>query len=608
MNSTVIIANYFCNFAKSQNAQTMTKRIPYGISDYAEIMKSNFYYIDKTSFIEQVEASPRFLFLIRPRRFGKSLWLNMMMTYYDILEATNFEVNFGQTYIGQHPTDEKNSYLILNFNFSGVNSDLNEVKSSFEEHCSKCFDDFNYNYRTLLGEDYIELYPKTQPAESKIEFITRYCQKKNLPIYLFIDEYDNFTNTILSQHGNQTYADITHGNGFLRLFFNKIKLATTAKNASLKKIFITGVSPVTLDDVTSGFNIAKNITSDTLFNSILGFTESEVITLLEYYKSEGIIDEPIESLLHVMREWYNNYCFAKDCIDEKMYNSDMVLYFMVNYLANKKIPDVLIDNNIRIDYSKLRHLIILDKKVNGNFSTIKKIAEEGEISTNVVTSFPAEKLAARENFVSLLYYFGILTIDRVEDDQIVLAVPNLAIRTVMFSYLVEGFSEAEIFNLENMALSEMAHKMAYKGEWKPFFNYFAEQINKQTSVRDFIDGEKTVQMFHLVYLNSTNYFTVHSEAEMGKGFVDLWLQPNFIVRPNMQHCYIVELKYVARSSEADAKNPDSTLVQQLTADANAQLQRYATDTRILASAGNTTLHLLRVIYCGWEMVSCEEVM
>jgi len=585
----------------------MAKKIPYGISDYARIIKENYYYVDKTRFIESVEAAPPFLFLIRPRRFGKSLWLNTMMTYYDVNEAPNFDRLFGETYIGQHSTEEKNNYLILNFNFSGVNPDLVKLETSFEDHCSKSFDNFNAAYRSLLGEDYISNYPNASLAESKMEYVSNWCKRKNLSIYLFIDEYDNFTNTILSQHGERKYADITHGNGFFRLFFNKIKLATTDKNASIKKIFITGVSPVTLDDVTSGFNIAKNITTDAQFNSIIGFTEAEVITMLNHYKEAGLINEPIENLLVVMREWYNNYCFSKNEIDARMYNSYMVLYFMSNYLADGVIPDVLIDSNIKIDYGKLRHLIILDKKVNGNFSTIKRIAEEGEIRTSIVTSFPAEKLIAKENFVSLLYYFGILTIDRVERGSTILKVPNLAIRTVLFSYLVEGFSEAEIFNIDIMTLTDMGEKMAYDGDWKPFFNFFAEQIYNQTSVRDFMEGEKTVQMFHLVYLNLLNYFTIHSEAEMGKGFADLWLTPNFIAHPQMQHCYLVELKYVPRAQEVEVKNPESALVQKLNADADAQLHRYASEPRILASVGKTTLHLLRVIYCGWEMVSCEEV-
>lgn len=585
----------------------MTKKIPYGISDYARIIKEKFYYVDKTRFIEKVEASPAFLFLIRPRRFGKSLFLNMMATYYDVMEAGNFDALFGDSYIGQHPTTERNKYLILSFNFSGVNPSLDKLESSFEEHCSQCFDTFNRSYHSLLGDDYLSEYQKHPTADGRLEFISRYCKEKSLSIYLFIDEYDNFTNTILSKHGSERYEQLTHDEGFFRFFFNKIKLATTDKNASLKKIFITGVSPITLDDVTSGFNIAKNITNDAQFNSILGFTEPEVITLLIYYKEAGLVKEPIENLLAVMREWYNNYCFAEESVSNKMYNSYLVLYFMEQYLTNAIMPKVLVDNNIKIDYGKLRHLIVLDKKINGNFSTIKKIAEDGEIRMSIKTSFSAEKLVHKESFVSLLYYFGILTIDRVEEDETVLRIPNNAIREVLFSYIVEGYEEAEIFEVDTLELREMARKMAFAGDWKPFFTFFSEQIERQTSVRDFINGEKTVQMFHLVYLNSANYFVVHSEPEMGKGFADLWLQPNFIVRPNMKHCYLVEFKYVKRDQEAEIKNPESDLVRKLRVEADGQLRRYAYDTRVLTALGNTTLHLLRVIYCGWEMVECEEV-
>ena len=321
-----------------KSEKIMAKQLPYGISDYARIMKENFYYVDKTRFIETVEASAPFLFLIRPRRFGKSLWLNTLKAYYDINLADQFQELFGEQYIGKHPTAERNKYLILSLNFSGVAAGLDNVESSFEAHCSKSFDKFNEAYRWLLGEEYFANYPANEVAESKIEYITNSCQKKALSIYLFIDEYDNFTNTILSGHGINHYAGITHGNGFFRLFFNKIKLATTDVGASLKKIFITGVSPVTLDDVTSGFNIARNITTDARFNSIVGFTENEVIEMLRYYKNEGLIREPIEILLNVMREWYNNYCFSKHDTRTKMYNPDMVLYFLSTYLANGMPP------------------------------------------------------------------------------------------------------------------------------------------------------------------------------------------------------------------------------------------------------------------------------
>ena len=164
-------------------------------------------------------------------------------------------------------------------------------------------------------------------------------------------------------------------------------------------MFISGVSPVTLDDVTSGFNIASMITLDPRFNEVLGFTEGEVREMLEYYKSEGRWEGDTEEILGIMRKWYDNYCFAKDCTDVKMYNPDMVLYF-VNYLtSNRKVPEALVDNNVRTDYKKLKYLIILDKHLNGNFSRIKEIAEKGEITTDIQTSFPAEDLIQPDNFI-----------------------------------------------------------------------------------------------------------------------------------------------------------------------------------------------------------------
>ncbi len=285
----------------------------------------------------------------------------------------------------------------------------------------------------------------------------------------------------------------------------------------------------------------------------------------------------------------------------------MTLYFMDGYLSQGKIPNILIDSNVKIDYGKLRHLIILDKKVNGNFSTIKRIAEEGEIRTTIEPSFPAEKLIKGENFVSLLYYFGILTIRRVEFGNIYLGVPNRAIREVLFSYIVEGFEDANIFKPNMMDFGDRMYDMAFKGDWKPAFNFLAEAINTQSSLREYINGEKFIQTFHVIYMGLPTYYNSFAEYEMNKGFADLWLQPNFIVHKELPHSYLVEFKYVKREQEAEIKNPDSPLSQKINTEAAEQLHRYAADPRILASMGKTTLHLLRVIYCGWEMVSCEEV-
>ena len=577
-----------------------TKKIPYGISDFQAVSLDNFYYVDKTRFIKEIEESPRFLFLIRPRRFGKSLWLNMLKMYYDINAREQFDALFGQYYIGKHPTPEHNSYLILSFNFAQVNPDPEVLLQSFEEHTSYCFDNFNAKYAHLLGEDYLEEYAKATNAGSRLEYVALRCMQAKQPIYLIIDEYDNFTNVVLSRYGHSRYHDLTHGAGFFRFFFNKIKGATTDSGASFKRMFISGVSPVTLDDVTSGFNIASMITLDPRFNEVLGFTESEVREMLEYYKAEGKWEGDTEEILDVMRKWYDNYCFSEECTDVKMYNPDMVLYFM-NYLtANRTAPKTLVDNNVKTDYKKLKYLVLLDKHLNGNFSRIKQIAEDGEIKANIETAFPAENLIEPDNFISLLFYFGILTIDRMERGKPVLRVPNLTIRQVLFSYIEQGYRDAEVFRMKTMQLDDLMSGMAYDGDWRPVFEYFAEEVRNQTSIRDYIEGEKAIQTLHLVYMNLTNYFVIFPEQEMNKGFSDLWMSPNFLNHPEMQYCYVVEFKYLkheATDAEVAAKLEE----------AREQLKLYAGDAKHEQAKGHTTLRRIAVVYRAWEMAALEEV-
>ena len=577
-----------------------TKKIPYGISDFQRFSSDDYYYVDKTRFIEEIEKAPSFLFLIRPRRFGKSLWLNMLKLYYDIAARELFEELFGQYYIGKHPTPERNSYLILSFNFAQVNPAPEMLQQSFEEHTALCFKDFNEKYSHLLGKDYLEGYAQTVNAENRLEYIALCCKQRNLPVYLIIDEYDNFTNVVLSRYGHERYHDLTHGAGFFRFFFNKIKGATTDAGASFKRMFISGVSPVTLDDVTSGFNIASMITLDPHFNEILGFTEREVREMLEYYKAEGCWSGDTEEILGIMRKWYNNYCFSPDCSDVKMYNPDMVLYFM-NYLTSHgEVPDTLVDYNVKTDYKKLQHLVILDKHLNGNFSRIRQIAEEGELITEIETAFPAEDLVESKNFVSLLFYFGILTIDRVEYGSPVLRVPNLTIRQVLFSYIEQGYRRAEVFRLDESRLRDFMRRMAYFGEWQPVFQYLADKIKEQTAVRDYLQGEKVVQTFHLVYLSLTNFFVIYPEQEMNKGYGDLWMSPNFLNHPEMKYCYVVEFKYLkheATDEEVAAKLEE----------AREQLRQYAGDAKCEAAKGQTALRKIAVVYRAWELTAMEEV-
>ena len=577
-----------------------TKKIPYALTDFRLISTGNYYYVDKTRFIEEVERAPRFLFLIRPRRFGKSLWLAVMEMYYGLEYREQFDELFGRYYIGQHPTEERNSYLILKFNFSQVNPELGELEPSFEVHCGHRILKFNETYRELLGEEYFAKFPENGTAVAKFEFLTLWCSMRDLPVYLIIDEYDNFTNVVLSRHGHQKYQALTHCADFFRYFFNMVKGATTGPDASVRRMFISGVSPVTLDDVTSGFNIATMITMNPRFNEILGFTEGEVREMLEYYKAEGCWTGDTDGMLSVMREWYDNYCFSEECCGTRLYNPDMVLYF-VNYLTTTGlVPKSLVDANIKTDYGKLRHLVVLDKRLNGNFSRIREIAEEGEVAAHVEPSFPAEELVNKENFTSLLFYFGLLTIDRVEEGEIVLKIPNLTIRQVLFSYFERGYWEAEVFNVKVSHLGDLMKRMAYRGEWRPVFEYFAGEVRSQTAFRDFLQGEKAIQSLHLVYMNLMNYFIIWPEREMNKGFADLWMSPNLLNHPEMRYSYVVEFKYLKHDASDDA-------VAEKLAEAMEQFGRYVGDAKIAASRGNTTVRYIAVVYRAWELAALEEM-
>ena len=347
-------------FAENYSAMA-TKLLPYGVSDFTDLIKSNLYYVDKTQYIELIEKSPRYLFLIRPRRFGKSLFLNMLSAYYDVNRKEQFEQIFGNLYIGKHPTEDRNKYLILSFNFSNVNTSVEKLERSFEQNCYESFVNFSRAYKKYFDEDFGTELEKREDSTSKLAYLSNRASEKDLPVYLFIDEYDKFANTILASpmDGHERYKALTHGGGFYKNFFTYVKTATTANDAAIKKMFITGVSPVTMDDVTSGFNIGTNITINREFNSVLGFSRDEVIEMMNYYKSEGMINDDIDKPLSIMEEWYDNYCFAKACIGEKVFNSDMVLYFIESYIRNKEYPDILIDSNVRTDYGKLRHFIIL---------------------------------------------------------------------------------------------------------------------------------------------------------------------------------------------------------------------------------------------------------
>lgn len=433
--------------------------------------------------------------------------------------------------------------------------------------------------------------------------LKQYASRIDCPrIYLMIDEYDNFTNTILSTGEQNNYRGSTHGDGFIRSFFNVVKAATSNADAAVDRLFITGVSPVTMDDVTSGFNIGTNISMNPLFNGIIGFSTEEVREMLTYYKNGNALpaDVTVEGLIEMMRPWYDNYCFSEDSLDEHMFNSDMALYFLNSYLLQRKPPKAMIDSNIRTDYNKLRHLVQIDKTFGVNASVIQQVIAEGSITAQIVTSFPAERMADTENFKSLLFYFGLLSIQKVYQGDTVLSIPNLTVREQLYTYLTEAYSQASLFEIDFSVLSGLVKGMAYRGEWEPVFRFFAQELERQSAIREFIDGEAHVKGFLLAYLGLTRGYILLPEHESSKGYADFYMMPDLVRQPDIAYSYIVEVKYARR----DASDADIAALKQ---DAAEQLHRYAADEKVARTKGNTRLGLITLVFKGWELVVVEKL-
>ena len=575
------------------------KLLPYGMMNFADIRLDNYYYVDKTSFIPVIEQSDRFFFFIRPRRFGKSLTLNMLQHYYDVRTRDKFDALFGDLYIGKHPTRDRNSYLVLYLNFSGISGELHNYRQGLDAHCNTSFDYFCDIYAEYLPKGIKEVLNEKAGAVEQLDYLYHQCELAGQQIYLFIDEYDHFTNAILSDAESiHRYTEETHKEGYLRAFFNRVKAGTYS---SIKRCFITGVSPVTMDDLTSGFNIGTNYSLTPKFNAMMGFTEDEVREMLTYYSTKAPFHHTVDELIELMKPWYDNYCFAQECYDQPtLYNSNMVLYFVKNYIDNNgKAPRNMIESNIRIDYEKLRMLIRKDKEFAHDASIIQTLVSQGYITGELKDGFPAANIVDSDNFVSLLYYFGMLTVSGTFEGKTKLIIPNQVVREQLYTYLLNTYNEADL-SFSNHEKDELSSALAYDGAWQSYFNYIADCLKRYASQRDKQKGESFVHGFTLAMTAQNRFYRPISEADTQSGYVDIFLSPMLEIYPDMSHSYIIELKY------ARYKDPESR-VEELRAEAIAQTNRYADTDRVKNAIGTTQLHKIVVVYKGMEMRVCEEV-
>jgi len=590
-------------------SETEIKKIPYGVSDYDKIVTGNYYYVDKTPYLKIVEEAGDYLFFIRPRRFGKSLFLSMMEGYYDVYYKDRFQELFKDRAILDSPTKEQGTYLVLGFNFSMVDPAPDKVEDSFLNHVKNQVLSFIYRYDKYLSdkrEHYIKTIKDSRSAADIVSALSGLCRFSNQKIYALIDEYDNFANTILSTVGEEAYYDLTHGKGFFRSFFNMLKGGTGGMGAPFNRLFMTGVSPITLDDVTSGYNIGKNVSIDPLFNQMLGFTESDVLQMIEYYREKGRIKHDNRYLLPVIRQWYNNYIFSPDS-QTPLFNSDMILYFLDEYFKVSTIPRDLIDRNVRIDYGKLRHLIVVDKKgrkePNGNFSRLREIIEEGEIASKITKGFPLEEMDTEENFTSLLFYFGLLSIMGEKEGLPLLKIPNQTVKTLFYDYIIRVSRDIDLLDVNIGKLDTLLHGMAYHGNWRAFFDYFSKRMNASTSIRDFFKAEKVIQGFLLAYLGISDYFIVHSEKELNKGYADIVMEPFLARYEGIKYSFMVEIKYFPKPKDPEVAERK---INRLKKEAETQLKQYAGDESFDKTIGKTTLIKLVLIYSGSQLAYIGE--
>ena len=574
--------------------QNIVKRIPYGIQDFVQVIDQNAYYVDKTMYIPKLEDEPNNIFCIRPRRFGKSVFLGMLHAYYDILTKDKFQQWFGNLWIGQHPTPLQGRYQVLHLDFSQVGGTIEKLEENFNFYLGMEMNGFINDYADYYSEETMRNVKATDYAAGKLGLIQREARSKGYPLYLIIDEYDNFTNTVLNELGENVYHAITHAEGFYRDIFKKFK-------GSFERIFITGVSPVTLDDVTSGFNIGWHISTKEKFNQMLGFSTEEVREMFEYYQNVDKIkpEADIEAIIGEMKPWYDNYCFSEDALttQSKVFNCDMVLYYLRNYISEGEAPKKMLDPNTKTDYNKMKKLLQLDRLDGDRKGVIRTIAEQGEIVCRLEETFPANKITDPEVFPSLLFYYGMLTIKGTKGAKLILGIPNNNVRKQYYSYLQELFEERASLNTE--VLTDYYYDMAYDGRWREGLQFMADSYAKVSSVRDGIEAERNLQGFFMAYLNLNAYYYTAPELELNHGYCDFFLLPD-LTHYATKHSYILELKVLSQ------KDFDEKAEKQWQ-EAVEQINRYAEAPRVEALRQGTQLHKIIMQFKGWELARMEEV-
>ncbi len=568
----------------------MGKKIPYGISSFEQIRNDNYLYVDKTRYIEILENDAPYQFFIRPRRFGKSLFISMLECYYDINKKDDFESLFRDLYISENLTDKRNSYLVLKINFSSVVSSQGKERliESFDESVIKAVKSFfTQKYYDIFQKDNID--KEFNNAIDALRYLNYEALSKKASVFVLIDEYDNFANDLISVD-KSLYYDIISSHGYVRTFYKMLKEATSD---TVKRIFMTGVSPIMLDDLTSGFNITTNLTLELRYNEILGFTEEELRLLIENYTLPNNLE--VEHIIKDLKQYYNGYLFSKRG-GNRLYNTNMVLYFLRLMLLQGSYPDNILDENIKTDYEKIRLLAFNFK----NDELIEKLLTTGTVESTIVERFNLEHMYdKKENFASILYYMGMLTIKKGLPRKAILTIPNYVIKTIYWEYFLDKLIDNDGIKDKNEHLYEAVDTMAVNGDITKFHSYLSEILaflsNRDLSKFD----EKYIKLLIMSKIYENGYYIINSEYEVESGYIDLLLSKNRAYEDYIKYEWLIELKYI--------KENDRRQLEQVKKEGMEQLLRYSKSSKLSSNYNLDNMKKVLIIVVGKKDVYVEMI-
>ena len=574
------------------------KRMPYGISRFEQAREENMYFVDKSMYLPVLERACHFLIFNRPKRFGKSMFLSMMRYYYDMGMQDRFEALFDGMWIKEHPTELKGKFQVIYFDFSQATAGYRKYESWFHCYCSNMLISFAGTYADYYDDGFEEEVKKMYPdSASQLRYICYEAHRKSIPLYLMIDEYDDFTHEVLYEEGQAVYQALEEEAHFYCQIFKLYK-------PNFSRIMMTGVSPVTLNDLTSGFNIAINISMDPRFNAMLGFTETDLRQMIQYYKDAGMIEAEEDDIIGEMRPWYDSYCFSEDSYgkDPTVYNSDMVIYYMSHLVERGCPPDDNLNVNARMEYRKIKRLVKLDRMGADKKRLVEEIARKGYVYDTVNSSFPAESIYDEENFVSMLYYYGMLTITGVKGALWRLGIPNNNMRRQYYGYMTDDYElmKRGRGRIDFSSLDNDFYDLAVSGNWRLVIEDIVAEYAKLSDVSGFIEDENSAQGFVMCALSRCPYYVLAPVVEQSHTCCDFYLLPDKTRYEATAHSYIIVMKHLAANAGEEAAESQWQ-------EALSQIRRYATDRKVETMRQGTQLHLIIMQMRAYQLLRLEEV-